>query len=84
MKANHNILPVRDHLMWLLRISVFQRMKANHNAVDAVNPDASLLRISVFQRMKANHNVIFAEVAEPLVVTNLSISKNESKSQLGK
>ncbi len=40
-----------------------------------------LLRISVFQRMKANHNFDLYLTTLQLVVTNLSISKNESKSQ---
>ncbi len=43
---------------------------------------SKLLRISVFQRMKANHNAVDAVNPDASVVTNLSISKNESKSQL--
>ena len=41
-----------------------------------------LLLISVFQRMKANHNMLNVVVVGHVAVANISISKNESKSQL--
>ncbi len=65
----------------LLQISLFQRSKANHNWFFSFVTLIQLLQISLFQRSKANHNVSLIAFSFSSVVTNIIISKIESKSQ---
>ncbi len=65
----------------LLQISKFQRSKANHNEGELAWTSFKLLQISKFQRSKANHNSPIAYKVPYFVVTNIKISKIESKSQ---
>ncbi len=82
MKANHNTGQRLLKLKWLEQISASQRMKANHNINATALPSGVLEQISASQRMKANHNRQWSNPFISYVGTNISKSKNESKSQL--
>ncbi len=56
-------------------------MKANHNSKISAPLKKRLEQISASQRMKANHNLFQYISGHSKVGTNISKSKNESKSQ---